>query len=378
MLQQLRGLAGVFASDDGNFFAQNTQGAQRYIFQVADGRRDDVESGGQTLSSVVYSLGKMHPASEPEEKREEAPLYVRWNPDRSPYLIELRLELVSKIAEQIGEAKDGEIGGLLFGTAPTAENQILRIDDFEGIPSADGRSYMLDPALQEKFAQLRWTGNHQRHAVGFFRTTSRSGTVRPSIGDQSLVANQFKDGIAAILLITQKAPREGAFYIVRNGQIPDEPSVQEFAFDYDSFSALPEIEPDSWPEEEEGPLSVWAFVDRFKWIGIAAAGVLLCVIAFFSFTRARQSNGLDLSITPGDNLLEISWNHSDAQVERAVDATLMIGDGSVQRRIHLYKDELKLGSVDYQTTSQHVKVSLALNMPGSVSFTQSLDWGGVQ
>lgn len=52
MLQQLLGLACIFAGYLRDFFAENSQGAEGNVLQVADGGGDEIESGSQTISSV--------------------------------------------------------------------------------------------------------------------------------------------------------------------------------------------------------------------------------------------------------------------------------------------------------------------------------------
>ena len=65
------------------------------------------------------------------ESSDDAPLYIRWSPDRSPYAIELRLDLVPKILQELaeGERLGIEIGGVLVGSFPDAYMPTMRIED---------------------------------------------------------------------------------------------------------------------------------------------------------------------------------------------------------------------------------------------------------
>ena len=106
---------------------------------------------------------------------DDAPLYIRWNADRSPYAIELKLDLVQKISNELDQAqKLGiEIGGILIGALPTEYAPTLRIDDVEMLPRdpKDGPIYMLDQGQHERFSQIRWKPRAAgRAGIGFFRT----------------------------------------------------------------------------------------------------------------------------------------------------------------------------------------------------------------
>ena len=65
--------------------------------------------------------------------RTESPLYIRWGPDRSPYAIELKLELVEKLRSALveGIARNQEVGGILIGCLPTPQAPTIRVEDVE-------------------------------------------------------------------------------------------------------------------------------------------------------------------------------------------------------------------------------------------------------
>ena len=104
--------------------------------------------------------------------REQVPLYVRWNPDRSPHAVELRLDLVSQISGDLAQAEriGIEIGGLLLGTLPGADSPTLRIDEVAmiGRRFEDGAIYMLEPGQQHRFAEIRESAKGRGRVAGGF------------------------------------------------------------------------------------------------------------------------------------------------------------------------------------------------------------------
>src|ERR1700684_3498436 len=166
---------------------------------------------------------------------EEAPLYVRWNPDRSPCAVELRLDLVAQIADELARAESSgmEIGGVLVGSPPNAYSPTLRIGDVELVPRAveEGAIYVLDPGQHDGFAEIRARARaRQRDAVGFFRSHLRPGAMRPSLADRSLLSGEFRERVFAVLLIEGREPHTATFFLAANGHLPGEPSVRNFRF----------------------------------------------------------------------------------------------------------------------------------------------------
>lgn len=323
----------------------------------------------------------MNPLTQPAP--EEAPLYIRWSPDRSVYAIELKLGLVSRISAELAEVeKLGiEVGGVLIGSFPSANTPTLRIEDFEMIPRRpeDGAVYMLDPDQHERFAQVRWAAKSAGRAViGFFRSHSRPGPLKPSLADRSLLAGQFSQATYAVLLIQAGDPRMAAFFIAANGQLPEDSSVKEFRFDEKAFLSLPEIPHDAAVEQAPPRARAARYV-------LGAVLVLILLIAGVLFwPRAKSasspggagtpSNDFGLAVTASDRLLKISWNQSAQEISAATDATLVIRDGPSRREIKLGPDELKQGIVEYERNSQQVEMTMTLNTPGSTSPSQSIAW----
>jgi hypothetical protein len=220
--------------------------------------------------------------------------------------------------------------------------------------------------------------------IGFFRTHARIGPRQPSLADRSIFAQQFKSSAYVVLLIQAKAPHTAAFFVASNGQLPQEPSVREFEFNEDEFKALPEIpvetpadQPPSVRETkfDKGKLRVWMTVTALVLIAVGA-----CVL-MWSFARQASlpqwfgsGNQLHLAITSEDHLLRVSWNHSASELNRATGAALVITDGAIRSQIPLGLDDLRLGSVLYQTSSARIGVHLMLNTPNGQTMADSAEW----
>jgi hypothetical protein len=321
--------------------------------------------------------------------REQVPLYVRWNPDRSPHAVELRLDLVAQISAELAQAErlGIEVGGLLLGTLPGAESPTLRIDEVAmiGRRFEDGAIYMLEPGQQHRFAEIREAAKSQgKVAVGFFRSHLRPGPLQPSIADKTLMAEQFGQKLFVFLLIQSRDPRTAAFFLSSNGQLPDQPSVRKFFFDDSEFKFLPEVAGEEIDTHASELLHVSSAVDqRYRWLAVAsiAAMAILLILGAFAGGISRlfrpSSNKLDLEVANnGSNVLQISWDHSAPFVARAKGAVLTIVDGQSRREIRLGPDELKLGEVAYEHQAKRVTISLVLDSPGANLPPQTFDWTG--
>ncbi len=327
-----------------------------------------------------------------QQAREEAPLYVRWNPDRSLYAIELRLDLVPKMSEELARAEELgiEVGGVLIGSFPNASTPTLRIEDAEIVPrgAEEGAIYVPDPVLQrDQFADIRWRAKaRERDAVGFFRSHLRPGVMRPSLADRSLLSAEFRDSLHAVLLMDGRAPHTAALFLTTaNGQLPGEPSVRSFRFNESEFRALPEVQPGSGPakaRETPAPGAGQGSARNYATVAALVAIAVVACILMWSFAGqaalARlldSSHPLKLAITDQDHLLRISWDHGARELDSASGATMVIADGASRREIELGLDELRLGAIEYERSTEQVQVTMVVNTPGSASPNETVDWG---
>jgi proteasome lid subunit RPN8/RPN11 len=314
---------------------------------------------------------------------EEAPLYVRWSPDRTNYALELKLELVSKIAHELAQAErmGVEVGGVMIGVFLQGDSPTLRIDEIEIIRHnpEDGAIYMLAPGQYERFAQVRQTArNRGKTAVGFFRTHLRPGLLRPSLADRTWLADEFKQPVYAMLLIQAREPHTAAFFLATQGQLSVHPSVREFRFNESEFKGLPEILADARAEGREPVGARVLKAGSNSWVRVALIVVIAAValwVLFWGVSRwLAPGNRVNLAITAKDHLLQITWNHNARQVSHATGAVLQITDGSSHKEVRLGPDELKLGSVEYQRATQNIQVSMTFSTPGAAAPVESAHW----
>jgi hypothetical protein len=324
------------------------------------------------------------------QSNEETQHYVRWNPYRSPYAIELKLQLLPRLIGEIAAAeKQGiEIGGVLLGSLTDSKPQALRIEEFELVPrNADnGQVYMLDAGQRQYLAGVQ-VGATVRglSAIGFFRSHLRPGPLRPSLADRSLLVGQFKNPAYAVLLVEAREPRMGAFFLALNGQLSTEPAVQEFRFGERALRSAAGIRPSVASEQydsgSEANSGREAGHHRIRQYGLIAILLLIAagtgVLSWPLLSGLLPSlNHLDLAISGNDHLLKISWNHGVSGLGRATDASLFIADGTNRRMIQLGLDELKWGAVEYEARTQQIHVTLTVDMPGSTPLSESADWDG--
>lgn len=316
---------------------------------------------------------------------EEAPSYIRWGLENSAYAIELKLDLVGAISRELSEAEplDIEIGGVLIGKVLKGPTATLRIDDIEIIPRRpeDGAIYMLGPDFQKRFPEVRARAK-ARHkiAVGFFRSHCRSGPLRPAIADRTMLTAEFKDSAYAFLLIEAREPHKASFFIAESGELTNEPAVREFRFNEAEFKALPEIEAEDISAAAPGKPGAQAGMNRYTW-GAAVAAVVIVLALWLIAGRPAisdwlqpASKQLDLKVAARHDVLKISWNHDAREIGASSTATLTIADGTSRREIKIGADELKLGSVDYDSSGRPVKVTMTVNNADSAPRSETAAW----
>jgi len=319
-----------------------------------------------------------------EQRVQEAPLYVRWPPENSLLAIELRLDLVSQLADQLAGAaqQNIEIGGVLLGSLPSAPSATLRVDEIELIDRhpEEGAVFLLHPKQVGQFQQICRSAKARGYSpVGLFRTHLRPGPLQPAIADRTLLSEQFGRAPHALLLVRGRPEYQSTFFVAVNGQIAPQPAVAEFRFEESAFKALPEVplEQSAAPTKplRRPPPS------RSRLIWLLCLAVL--VAASFAWLLVREpvtarssapSNQIGLAMSPEAGVLHISWNHSSRAVSRARSATLQIDDGSRHVQLALGADDLRLGSIEYQNTSPQVVASMTLDVPGVTLPAQSARW----
>jgi hypothetical protein len=312
----------------------------------------------------------------PKRQRDGA-FYVRWNPEPLPYTIEIKLELVARIAQEIEQwSSAGEIGGILLGSFPAAVESTVRIDEVVMMPRGptDAPVFLPNPQQLRSFAEEAKRNADGRTVVGLFRTHRRSGPVRPSPVDLTMVAAICPENLGALLLIAVQAM---ASLFLRTGQaFSEQPAVGPFHWDATELSDLPEAAP-AQPREE-----IKTIRGRSRKATLSVAAVLCATIVAAAYAWSGMSISAPFAATDdsprlavnGDRVLRIVWNRHSPLVERASSAKLLIVDGENAREITLGANELRSGSVEYDRTNRTVQIMLVLSMPGDFSVTQSVAW----
>lgn len=321
-----------------------------------------------------------------EQPIEEAPSYIRWGLEDSKYAIELKLELGAAISRELARAlpSDIEVGGILIGSLfKTPAGTTLRIDEIEMVPRRpeDGAIYTLGPEYQKRFPEVRAaTKTRHKMPVGFFRSHCRSGPLRPALADRTMLASEFKHSAYAFLLIEGREPHKAVFFLAESGELPNEPAVREFRFSEAEFKALPEVEAEDINPAARPDASARPDINWYAW-GAALAGLLLALALWFSAGRPSlsewlqpSSSQLNLKLQARNELLRISWNHDARQIGPASNAALTIADGQSRREIKLGADELKLGSIEYDSAGRPVTVTLSVNNGDAAPLKQTASW----
>src|SRR3954464_6129028 len=252
----------------------------------------------------------------------EAPLYVRWGPNSSPYAIELKLDLVAKIRNILASlaGENAEVGGVLVGSLPSSYSPTLRVEEVELFrrDDKDGLTFMIDPSQENRVEEVRVRAREiGRSVVGLFRSHRRPGALRPSLADRGLISTLFSEPVCVLLLVEANEPFSAAFFLAQNRQLPAEPSVREFKFDEREFKLLPEVEPESLrprPREPQRPKPkrkvspVWIGVG-----GLVAVSLLYVSLQGSEFARALPllgSDRLDLAASREGPGLLLTWNNA--------------------------------------------------------------------
>jgi proteasome lid subunit RPN8/RPN11 len=318
-----------------------------------------------------------------DQRTRQAPLYIRWAPFRSPYAIELRLELVGQLLAEIERAAAAglEVGGALVGSFPNAKAPTLRIEEIELMARRpeNGPVYMPHPDAHRHLQNIRLRAQHRERAVvGFFRSHAQSVPLLPSFTDRTLISEEFTQGVYALLLVEARAPHFAAFFVAAGGQLPEEPSTREFVLDEDEFKALPEIRPAA--SSSRRPASQEASkIPFYGLLGLALAAV----VALFSWALpggiagpwwGPSSDQIGLALTGSGHVVRVAWNHAARGISNAHGATLLIVDGASRREVKLGADELRLGTLDYQRAGPEVAVTMTLDTSGASIPPQSARW----
>jgi hypothetical protein len=415
----------VFTSNHRGFLAQDSQSSQRYVLQISNGGRNQVQRGVQAISSVSLNSGSCENRREGRvsglvfsrrsacirntfrqeggQNRRIPNGYLHLEQDNSPYAIELNTELLPRLIAEIsaGTRAGKEIGGLLVGSIPRAANIILRIDDFVVMArrESDEARYNLTPEQRARMSGARRELVEKRTAVlGFFRSHMRREGLALSSDDRKLLSVEFGKAVYTALLIRARSPHTAGFIIPdAEGGLPAGSAPKELQFDaeeatYFRQQAVLEVSPskphlardtekrETAPHQPDragiGGLLGWSAAFWAIWAtSMLLMGLLLTAWApFTTNVFGGSQGGLRLKATPRGNMLEIQWNRRQPDLLRAPSATLMIIDGNSRRELKLTPFELRAGQLSYQRKSDRITVAMSVQLAESAELLQSVRW----
>jgi hypothetical protein len=323
---------------------------------------------------------------------EAVPLaYFRWEHDRSPYVIELSLEMVARLSRELSAAGriGKEIGGLLIGSFAKSRRPTLRIDDYLVIPTAAADLVRYDLSTEQRAVlstARRQLLEQQTTVLGFFRSDRRNGGLALSAEDRAFLKLEFRRAFHTALLISAVRPHTATFFVPEaNGAIGAGPPLPEFPFDSVQLAPLAvtvaqvsAVPTDSGTEPALSQGAEQNVISRHPWFWGAAAAIVALVCLFLTAwdpTTVRlfgAGQALDLSVTKHSQVLELRWNQRQADLLRANSGTVAITDGGLTRQWILSPSELRSGSIAYQPIGSGVRFTLTLHLPKFMDVAQSV------
>ncbi len=351
------------------------------------------------------------------------PLYYRWRDERSPLIVEIKIDLVPRILAdlQVAEEMGLEAGGVLVGCFPRSIGPpLLRIEEFEtvGRRGGDGLPYVLIGEQRQRFTSARKRAvTPELSAVGYFRSHLRTGAFELSVGDRDLMSAEFRNALHVALLIAkdqsgtanpEKAPHLATYFVSVNGVIQNRVDPITFPFDAGVLQRLAltqprppsESHPLGAPVEETGvgrrtrdgathvaPKDQGSTARRFAWAGVGLLALLTLAFVIWGWQRtgsalSGSSTRLELSAatqgsgTYGNQSLMVTWNHACPLLANATKAVLTVTDRATRKTIQQFElapSDLTAGSVKVDMAVEPVEISLELWMADATLVTQVAD-----
>ena len=314
--------------------------------------------------------------------------FIEWKTDYSPYVIELREDLLPRLVEEVEVSRQSqvEMRGVLVGSFPEADAPTIRIEDYVRDGSTtDGADFA--------------TGTQ---GVGFFKSHLGSGPAILSERDQESLGARFRH-IYVAMVVEATAERNAQWFLALNGKLYPRPAVPNFAFASDSLRSLSvarqvsvqQAPPLKLMDESRRTRSALFESAPLSSTPVKSSSVLpfflagLALVAGFYFRPLlpgsildewlpNTSNRLNLKTTSngrsGSPFLRISWNNRTPEIYRAKSATLTITDDIADRSIELSRNDLAFGEVEYERAGSQVVVTMTLRMPDATTISQSQIW----
>lgn len=357
--------------------------------------------------------------SEEQPSVPERPVvFYRWRDERSPLIVELRLDLVPRIIAdlKVAEGLGLEGGGVLIGSFPkTIGVPVLRIEDFESVGrrAGDGQPYVLLAEQRQRFTAVRKkVATREVSAIGFFRSHMRVGPFEMTMADRDLLSAEFKNTIHVALLIgrdqsspskTDETGQLATYFVIVGGVLQNRTDPLTFPFDEIKLekrsrdqgrllkdvppmpglaASPPEVNASARPEGTRG--AAGAFVEetpvppaptgvrRAAWIGVGAIALLSALFMMWGWQRQGPGGlpgdqGFTVTVSKIAGLpnhrqaLDIDWNRQSAAVVNSTRGHVTItnpGTHQAIQELDLQPNELTLGSLRVEMDEQPTAVTV--------------------
>lgn len=337
--------------------------------------------------------------------------YCRWADPPSTYVIELETGLADRLLANIPNRQSEleEFGGLLLGEYVKAAKPTLRIEDvvWIGHRTSDNPLFELTPDERIQLSSTRRKLiTPTRTVLGFFRTHARPGPLVLSATDRELLEFEFRRAIHIALLIRANHLPTAAFFVQdEHRRMQANPACAEFRFDSRELSRFTASaqpvrgtraphragqwpksvsqrktspEPGVAPDTTPASISRSLLPNRAILLPLVLSSIMVCLLftlwAPFAASVLFRNSQLRLSAIGNAGMVEIHWNTRLSGSERVKSATLVVEDGDLSREVRLSPAELRSGAAAYAPRASHVRFTLVLSFPDSLTITQSTDW----
>lgn len=356
------------------------------------------------------------------EDQADAPEYYLWEVPGKPVAIHLHYGVIDRLLPEVMRGfglvpkRGAEVGGILLGRVEHGDKLIVRVEDFEPVPSEHGRgpSYLLtENDLQRLEGALdRWRGG-DKHAVGYYRSQTRDGLAL-SEEDLAILRDYFPSPADIALLIKPFATKVSVagFFFRENGVYHPDASYLEFPFRRRELGGGSPPAPRTPREEPAGGENESNFESEMReailrdaaapspapeqktpapgkpkwvWIPLSFIFLLLGTLLGFQASTVLRSRGvlpqstqgyaLSLSATRNGSSLHIQWDRQSPAVRAAKRALLIITEGQYKKQLELDAAQLQNGSVVYLNLAGPVSLHLEVYPGDRNTVTERLDVG---
>jgi hypothetical protein len=345
--------------------------------------------------------------------------------------VQLSFEVVDRLLQEAMRGfgavprRGAEVGGILLGNVERREQTLVRILDYQPVPIeySGGPSFHLSAKDRNTFERRleQWKDGEGQsvHAVGFYRSHTREGSLSLAAEDLSLMDALFPEPSAVALLIRPFATRVSVagFFFREEGAMQASNSCLEFPFrrrelgggvapvDMSStHHRVPRITGDAHDSSFSGPSAptqggngtvpgVPKFLPltqdrkhRRGWVWIPLSfifllfGVLLGFQAALSM-RPRASMGyaqdpysLSMFVSRETDSLVIHWNTRSPAARNAQRAVLTISDGSFTKAIPLDGRQLMVGTVVYKRLANTLRLKMEVYTKDNSSLIETYEY----